>query len=348
VLYERKSAKNRNLSWLSKRGNNFEEIFLKGRAVGVDSSLSIGILSRIKDSSYDLVIIGGYSTPTGMLAIKYLNLIKRPFILNIDGGLIKKDNFFKYWLKKHFISSASYWLSPSTSATDYLLYYGASATRVYEYPFTSIREQDISDSLSAEKKQDARRIIGFKGHKMVLTVGQMIHRKGIDIVLDVASRMKDVTFYIIGGEPTLEYLEMKENLKLSNVHFEGFKSKEVLSDYYTAADLFLLPTREDIWGLVINEAMAFGLPVITTDQCVSGLELIEPGENGFIVPINDVQRTLNATRTILDNDSLRKSMEYESLKTIKKYTIEQMATKHFKAFEAILNENAIIKDNMGY
>ena len=50
--------------------------------------------------------------------------------------------------------------------------------------------------------------------------------------------------------------------------------------YYQAADMLVFPTREDIWGLVINEAMANGLPTVSTDKCVAALEMIKQGENG--------------------------------------------------------------------
>lgn len=55
-----------------------------------------------------------------------------------------------------------------------------------------------------------------------------------------------------------------------------------------AADIFVHPTREDIWGLVVNEAMAKGLPVITTDRCVAGLELIKNESVGRIVPVENI------------------------------------------------------------
>ena len=79
-------------------------------------------------------------------------------------------------------------------------------------------------------------------------------------------------------------------MNLNNVHFIDFKNKDTLKEYYHVADVFVLPTREDIWGLVINEALAYGLPVITTDKCMAGLEMIENGKNGYIIPVNDVKK----------------------------------------------------------
>lgn len=80
---------------------------------------------------------------------------------------------------------------------------------------------------------------------------------------------------------------MKKKLKLTNVHFIDFMPKKELADYYRAADIFVLPTREDIWGLVINEAMAYGLPVVTTEKCVAGVEMVCEGHNGYIVPVEN-------------------------------------------------------------
>ena len=74
VLYERRSAENRNTKWLNNKANNFRAHFLIGMKFGADSSLSFDVIEWIKDKSFDLVVIGGYSTPTGMLAINYLKL----------------------------------------------------------------------------------------------------------------------------------------------------------------------------------------------------------------------------------------------------------------------------------
>lgn len=95
---------------------------------------------------------------------------------------------------------------------------------------------------------------------MVLTASQIIPRKGIDVLLEAACLLNDseAGFYIAGGR-------LPENMKKlvkwnSQVYFEGFKTKEELRDYYRAADIFAFPTRMDVWGLVVNEAMSYGIP----------------------------------------------------------------------------------------
>jgi glycosyltransferase involved in cell wall biosynthesis len=147
---------------------------------------------------------------------------------------------------------------------------------------------------------------------------------------------KDIGVYFVGGEPTAEYINLKQEFGLENVNFVGFKNKEELKKYYMAADVFVLPTREDIWGLVINEAMANGLPIISTDRCVAATELVENGVNGYIVQVDNVEELSCAIEKTI-NDNLR-IMGQESLDKIKKYTFESMAKQHVEIFNIVMKK----------
>ncbi len=100
--------------------------------------------------------------------------------------------------------------------------------------------------------------------------------------------------------------------------------------------MFVLPTRTDIWGLVINEAMAAGLPIVTTDRCVAGMEMIEDAVNGYIVPVNDDQQLAARCVEILSNEMLSRQMKINNLEKIKDYTVEKMAEVHLRVFERFL------------
>lgn len=338
VLFEREDAEDRNTNWLMKKNENFNAVFLKGRKIGADSALCIEVLKYLDKKKYDIFVIGGYSTPTGMIAIEYLNIKKIPFILNTDGGIIKNDKKFSYLIKKHYISSASIWLSTAKQTDGYLIHYGADKEKIHRYAFTSLKQNDILiEPICMKKKCRIRETLGMKEDKIILSVGQFIHRKGYDVLLNAVKNIdKDVGIYIIGGEPTDEYIELKKKLNLTNVHFIGFKSKDELKSYYEASDLFVLPTREDIWGLVINEAMAYALPVITTDRCIAGVELVKNYENGFIVPSEDKIQLAEKINIALFDDELLSKMSQNSLNKIKKYNIENMAKMHFDIFKKLI------------
>ena len=254
--------------------------------------------------------------------------------MEVDGGLIRQEGKAKYFVKKTLVSMANRWLSTGEYTTKYLIHYGAKEENVTNYPFSSLYEKDILPGIiPREEKKALRSALDIPEEKMVLAIGQFIHRKGFDVLMQAAASLDENTgIYIVGGEPTEEYLKLREELGLKNVHFLGFQKKDALAQYYKAADFFVLPTREDIWGLVINEAMAYGLPVITTDKCVAGLELVENGVNGYIVPVEDATELAEKMRKVLDSEM--EAMGKASLDKIRPYTLENMAKAHAEILES--------------
>lgn len=332
VAFEGESATDRDKKWKAAEFQNFKAIFLKGIRTKSDQFLCFDIIKVIK-GGFDRIIVGGYSTPTGILAIEYMKIHRILFWIEADGGMISQDSRIKFWIKKHFISTASGWFSSGRVTTEYLEYYGAAKEKIHLYSFSSLLKADILETVpSAEVKEKARKKLGMSEDGIVISVGQFIPRKGFDVLLNAWKKIPDsYGLYIIGAEPTEEYLKLQKSLALKNIHFVGFKNKRELKEYYIAADLFAFPTREDIWGLVINEAMANGLPVITTNKCVAGLELVEDSVNGYIVPVEDGKALAEKIIYVLDNDDIRRKMEKNSLNKIKKWTIENMAKQHWDA-----------------
>ena len=131
-------------------------------------------------------------------------------------------------------------------------------------------------------------------------------------------------------------MALQKELGLEHLYMIPFCDSEKLAEYYKASDVFVLPTREDIWGLVINEAMAYGLPVITTKKCMAGLELVEHGKNGFLVEVDNVESLKEAIEKIINNEEVQREMSESSLLKIKSFTIEQMAQKHIEIFREIM------------
>ena len=335
VIYERESASDRDKNWKAEMANGYEIIFLKGRLIGTDSSISLGAINYIKNKIFDAIIFGVYHTMTAMITMQYLQLKKIPFVLSSDGGFVKEDNVIKYNLKKHFISMASLYLSPGGKTNKYLEHYGAQPDKIYWYPFTSIYEKDIlKKKISNTDKQMLRKKLGLKEENILLSVGQMIPRKGHDILIKAMRYVRgNVGLYIIGGNPTDEYLNLIRNAHLENVHFVDFKNKEELYEYYKASDLFVLATREDIWGLVVLETLGAGLPVVTTERCNSGLQLIQNGKNGYIVKCEKPEDIGEAINNILPNDLFN-----ECIKSVEEYTFENMVQQHIKILSEMKGE----------
>lgn len=328
VIFERKSSDDRSSEWHKYNFDNFNGVFLKSLKVGANRGFTFSVIKYINLYSKDTIIVGGYATPTGMFAITYLNFKKIPFILNSDGGFINRDEkFVKRHIKKYFISSADTWLSTGEETNAYLKYYGANPLNIEVYPFTTMLEKDlIRIQVSKNLKISIKEELNIREEKIVLSIGQFVHRKGLDVLIKASENLpKDIGIVIIGGKPTIEYINLKEKLNLTNLYFVDFQNKESLKKYFTISDIFVLPTREDIWGLVINEAMANGLPIITTNRCVAGIELVKNEDNGFIVPVNDDIALYKSIAAIINDEKKLLSMSNSSLKKIKPYTLENMA-----------------------
>lgn len=315
VLFERRTASNRNEKWRNDEKRSFKETYLDGISIGEESSFAPTIIRCIRTGNYDSIIMNGYSSPTAMLAIEYMRKHRIPFGLMFDGMLPREDGKIKGHLKRHLIGAASFWLSSGDMTTEQLLKYGAKKERIYKYPFSSIKEAEIA--AVPYDKSAYKQKIGCKSERMILYVGQFIHRKGIDVLLKAHAALPDsFELRIVGGEN----YPLEQDCK--NVVFEGFKTKEELKCYFAAADVLVLPTREDIWGLVVNEAFAFGLPVITSNQCGAGMEMISEGVNGFIFPSEDAEALSKAIQNAVNLNCFD-----ASVKTAAQYSLENMAEK---------------------
>ncbi len=286
------------------------------------------ILKYVKKNEYDEVFFTNYGYYTEMFALIKAKLIGLPYYLELDGAVYKKESAFKRLFKKFLIKGARKYFSPSELTDRVLNYYGVDNDLIIRYPFSSMRESGIRESVvSPSEKLALRSELGMTEKKIVICIGQFIHRKGIDVLLRASKDLTDDTgVYIIGGTPTPEYIKMVEDMSLPNIHFVGFQGNDTLRKYYESADLFVLPTREDVWGLVVNEAMANGLPVVTTDNCGAGLEIVK--DNGRIVKVDDVSGLADAMNDLLSDPERLNRMSSESLKIIMNYTIEAMVKKH--------------------
>lgn len=338
VIFEKSRSTERDKSWEEYNFVNFKGIILKGISTAVDMALCPQVIKYLGGKKYDFIISSAMATPTGILAIEYMKMRKIPFYLESEGGFAKNGRGIKEKFKKFVMRGAEGYFSTTSIGDEYFIKYGANPKKIYKYPFTSLYQKDIlNQPLTFCEKCQLREKLDIREEKMIVSVGQFIHRKGFDLLIEASKKLSnEIGIYIVGGKPTQEYLDKQKKLNAKNVHFVGFKKKDELAEYYMASDVFVLPTREDIWGLVINEAMSYGLPVITTDRCIAGMELVDDS-NGRIVPSGTVDELVDAIIELAEYGDLYE-MGRKSLDKIKWYTFENMAKIHMDFF----NEGKIL------
>lgn len=349
VMYEMTSTPERNKEWQAKMSTRCHYQKLTGGIklpfIGRTFPQFINEVSKHGDS-YDIIYVDGYASIGLVQAINYLSKNNIHYFVNIDGALIRENESklltrFKKWI----LNRNCTYLCGAKITNKYLKSYGVKDDMIFNHPFSSLFRNDILDRpIETERKLNLREELGLQEKYIILSVGRFSYKKGYgkgyDAIIRAASRMsKDFGFYIVGDEPTEEFVKMKTDFGATNVHFVGFKHKHELKKYYQAADLFILMTIYDVWGLVINEAMSNGLPVITTNMCVAGLDLVVEGENGYIVPVGDDKTLQNRIIEMTENPEKLSLMQHAALKTIKPYTIEGVAQRHMSVFDRYLNQN---------
>lgn len=340
VLFEAGNSTERDAAWEEYDFKNFTGIILKGKRTGVDTAFCPGIAKYLKKNIYDYVFVSVIASLTAIWAVSILRAGKIDYYYEGDGGFAGAAKGLKAAVKRLVISHAKLCFSTSAEFDKYCLTYGAKKENIVRYPFSSVKEADVlQNDISGTEKQELKRRYGITESTAVISVGQMIYRKGFDLLLEAARDLPaDTGVYIVGGQPTAELLAYKEEYHLEHVHFVDFMPHEQLNSFYRAMDIFALFTREDIWGLVINEAMANGLPVISTNRCLAAVELIQKDYNGILVPVDGKTEMREALCYLCENREVREKMAHNAVLTVKSgATIEAMAAAHMR----ILNGNRV-------
>lgn len=340
VVFESVNEKNR--QWEVESGTNFKSVFLKGFSVATQFHINYGIIRHIKRFKYDVIVISGYAAPTDMMAIDYLLRKDMPFIFSADGGFKKTGgNPLIRDIQRHFISNATLYMSSGTMCDEYFLSHGVDSNKIRHYNFSSIVKADLNAPISLPARENSlKRKYGLKD-KIVISVGQFIHRKGFDILLDIWGHMKaqDISLLLVGGGPDEKlYRRMIKECDLKNVVIVDFLPKAKLFELYRISNLFAFPTRYDIWGLTLGEAMVCGLPVISSPCAAAAYDLVVEGKNGYMENLDNPIAWARRIEEMIYDDELCKSFGAESLRMMQDYTIEHMADDYHAVFKEILKK----------
>lgn len=346
VIYELKYATNRDKNWKVDVNKTYKEIFLNAKRILDDGGFSFSVLKYL-NKKYDFIIVGTHGTPIAKLAMIYMRIRKIPYILNLDGALtytLENRSKINLFLRKMMFQGAKYYLTTNDESIRYLNFFGIEKEKIYKYRFSSIKQNDIKSDIQ-EKKNLLKQKLGIKEKYIIISVGRLsvdgdIFAKGFDKVLLASKYFKDdIGIYIIGADIVDSYKKIIKENKLEKIHFEGFKNKHELDEYYSVADIFVFMSKSDTWGLVINEALAKGLPIITTNRCGAGLELIKNYENGFLLEFKNIELLSKYINDILNDTILRYKIRKNNLLLAKKYTIENMVNDHIKILKKMKEYN---------
>ena len=331
VIFERTKAKDRPDSFYDANEYKFETIFFNDGYIGNEGTITNKVRRYIKEhhKEYDLIIMNGYSHLAEIKAINYMAKHNIPFTLLINGGIVKNDSPLKKAIKSSLIKKASYYISPSELASQYLTHYGANKDNIYQYVYSNYYKKDILEAPVKNKDELRDRFNLPKDKKIFVNASQFIERKNNIQLMSLFKNRDDILLLVGEGKDINKYFAYIKENNLSNVIIRPFMKKNDLFDLLKACDVYITLSKEDIFGHTTLEAFTNGLPVISSDKVISSLEYIKDGYNGYIVKLDnndDISHKMDITDY---------SLSKNAIESAKNNTFEKSAESLYKAMEAI-------------
>lgn len=327
VIFEINKAKNRTASFYKFNQYHFNTIPLRLHRVPSksfpkkDENIYGGAIKRYirkHYKEYDHIIMNGYSKFAEIETIKMMSRRHIPYILMINGGVIHKENKIRKYFKTKLISSASMYFSPNVQSNDYLTYYGADPAKIKLFKYSNILESEI---VRKPLDEDVKTQICLKYHlpygTLFINPGQFIPRKNNEELLRIFKDRKE-TLLLVGRGPLQKKYEayIKDN-NIHNIFIMDYLEEPQIKEVMKAATALITLSKEDIFGHTVLEALAVGLPVISSDKVISSLEMIKNDVNGYIVSL-DKEDEINEAISKVHN------LDYkEIIKSLDNHTIEQ-------------------------
>ncbi|MDI6808608.1 MAG: glycosyltransferase family 4 protein [Candidatus Eisenbacteria bacterium] len=303
---------------------------------------SIGL--KLFKERYDVLVCSGWESPSAYMALLVCKLRKKRFVLWSGTTVNEKSSRWKFTtpFKKLLAAKSDACISYGTLSREFLVSLGAEKRKTF-ISYNTVDVEYFRDRANSARNERRKILdkLGVSGDSsIILYVGQLIQRKGIDHLLKAYGRLRredtSASLFIVGYGPEERALkEMCIRDNIPDVHFKSFIDLPDLPEIYAVSAVFVLPSKIEVWGLVLNEAMACGLPIITTNTVGASRDLVEEGVNGFVVCAGDEEALYLGMKTLVSDRPLRERMGRESLRIISGFTYKNVVRGFQDAFEFV-------------
>ena len=273
--------------------------------------VNFGVISQLRRGQYDVVIVQSWTNFTWWLTALVCFFYKIPLVFMTDSNILGETSkskiklFFKHFaLGKFLFNYASGFLTSGTANEEFYQYYGVPRKKIIRMPFSWGYESFLDESKKiGQYRLKTRNAMNLSEDDFViLYVGRFSEEKSPMLLLQAyhmvnSSRKK---LFFVGDGPLRKELEdYVKNHSVSGVEFFGFRPKEALFHFYNVADVLVMPSKRETWGIVVNEAMCFGLPIIASDKIGVAVDLVKHEQNGLIFPTENSQALARAIETMM-------------------------------------------------
>jgi glycosyltransferase involved in cell wall biosynthesis len=218
-------------------------------------------------------------------------------------------------------------LAIGTANARHLMELGIAPTKLITMPY-AVDNAHFARNLAQADAAGTRTRYGIApDQNLILFSAKLIERKRpMDLLQAVAALQRETASrpaLILAGDGELmpQLKEAVQNLGLRDTHLPGFQTQAELAGLYAAADVLVLPSEREAWGLVINEAMNGGCAIIASDRIGAAPDLVQ--DNGVVYPVGDVAALTRALQSMLESDARLERMQQRSREIIAGWSFEQ-------------------------
>lgn len=331
VLYTHETEDNR--KWTIDKEKLKNTIILKSRILKVKTKLDIRyihipgkVFNTISRVNPDMVIAWEYN----IAAVQSMIWCKRhnkKFISVTEGTLLTESNL---WLiqkitRKMILSTANAFLVSGIKAKEKLLSWGVKKEKI----FTELLTVDVNNFVGGHREVKKN---------IILYVGSLVKRKGVDLLISALPLIENNYVLRIVGNGTEDEIstlkKIADSLNVSDkIEWCGFKEGKDLVKEYKEAAVFVLPTREDCFGLVLLEALASGVPIVASKYADGAYDIVLPGKNGLMVDPYKKEELAEAIDFVLGNPKIWPEWEQYSAEIVKKFSYPEVSKGIIDAIE---------------
>jgi glycosyltransferase involved in cell wall biosynthesis len=300
-----------------------------------------GIISEIARNRYDAILIHGYEHLTKWLAFFMARLTGTRILLRGESHLLGQ----RAWYVRVAKAMALFPLMRLISAGlyigrnnyDFYQHYGMPQSRLFFAPYVvdNVFFQTQAHYLKP-RRSELRAALGVLDERpIILACGKLIEKKQPLLLLRAFQQVRhdlECTLVFAGDGVLRSQIEQTvQEDRIPDVVVTGFINQSKISEVYAMADVLALVSSYEPWGLVVNEAMNFGLPIVVSERVGCARDLVHPGENGFTFESCDVNALASHLRTLMSDVECRRRMGQRSLEIIADYSLARTAQAIVKA-----------------
>jgi glycosyltransferase involved in cell wall biosynthesis len=302
--------------------------------VGKNSFLvNRGLWPALSKVAPEVIICGGYNYIASWEALLWERRHGVAFVLWSESNAddLRQRRLWVESLKTYFLRHCDRFVVPGKASRQYLKSLGSAEASI------SIAPNAVDNNLFAiEARRTRAHAVEFLEKlnlpsRFILFVGRLVPEKGVFDLLEAYAKLGSDLRLEVGlvfagdGVSRSELVKRAAQMSAGTVCFPGFAQREDLAGLYALAEVLVLPTHSDPWGLVVNEAMACGLPIIVSSVAGCSADLVEDGWNGYVVPPKDLEKLSGAINILLRQPELKQRMSERSLERIQNNSPEACA-----------------------